>query len=72
MLYGPRRIKGEYVGLSVFAPIVVARQRLGKYVAGTKNCWRRIFLCGPCLIEGKYAISSYQNFLFNFYFTGAV
>jgi hypothetical protein len=55
----PCRIKGESVGLSVYLP-VVARQRLGKHVpTTTKNCWKRRFLCGPCL--RKQAISSSQN-----------
>jgi hypothetical protein len=45
------------VGLSVYPPIV-ARQRLAEHVpAATKNSWRRRFLCGPCSIKGKYAIS---------------
>jgi hypothetical protein len=49
------------MSLSVYPP-TVARQRLGKFVpAATKNCWRRYFLCGPCCITGKYAISSSPN-----------
>jgi hypothetical protein len=31
-----------------------------------KNCWTRRFLCGPYRIKGKEAISSSQNFLFNY------
>jgi hypothetical protein len=39
--------------------------QLGKdFTTATKNCWKRPFLCGPCRIEGKWAISSSQNFLF--------
>jgi hypothetical protein len=41
------------VGLPVCLPIV-ARQRLGKHIPKTtKNCWRRRFLCYPCLIKGE-------------------
>jgi hypothetical protein len=51
------------MGLSVYP--IVARQRLSKHVpAATKNCCRLCFLCGPCRIKGKEAISSSNNFLF--------
>jgi hypothetical protein len=36
-----------------------ARQQLRKHVPVTvKNCWRFCFLCAPCCIKGKQAISS--------------
>jgi hypothetical protein len=28
------------------------------------NCWGHRYLCGSCLIKGKYAISASQNFFF--------
>jgi hypothetical protein len=34
-----------------------------------KNCWRRLFLCGPCRIKGKSAIDFSQNLLLNFEFS---
>lgn len=44
-LYGPCRIEGESVDLSVY-PFMAAMQRLVKYVsAATRYCWRRRFLC---------------------------
>jgi hypothetical protein len=55
-----------YVCLSDYLPIV-ARQQHGKDVlAAMKNCWRHRFLCGPCCVKGKQAISSSQNFVFKY------
>jgi hypothetical protein len=46
-------------------PPIVARYQIGKDVpAATKSCWRRRFVCGPCRIKRKQAISSSQNFLY--------
>jgi hypothetical protein len=48
-------------------PLIVATQRLAKHVpAATNNWWRRRFLCGPCRIKGKQAISSSRSFLFQY------
>jgi hypothetical protein len=44
-------------------PPIVARQRLDKHVAATRNCWRCRFLCGVCVVSYQ-AINSFQNFLF--------
>jgi hypothetical protein len=44
-------------------PLIVAKQRLGKSPLIVAR-QRLRFLCGPCRIKGKYAISSSQNFLF--------
>jgi hypothetical protein len=41
---------------------IVARQRLGKHFHVARRNWKRHFLCDPCRIKGKYAISSAQNF----------
>jgi hypothetical protein len=30
-----------------------------------RNCWRRLFLYGPCRIKRKYAIISSKNFFFS-------
>jgi hypothetical protein len=55
-------IKGEFVDLSVYLPIVV-RQRLGKHIPTEMSCWRSYFLCSPCRIKRKWGVSSSQNFL---------
>jgi hypothetical protein len=54
------------------SPLIVARQQTGKHVlvakntrATIENCWK-CFICCPCRIKGKQAISSSQNFLFYF------
>jgi hypothetical protein len=39
-------------------------QRQWIHIQQQKNYWTRPFLCSPCHIDGKYAISSSQNFLF--------
>jgi hypothetical protein len=47
--------------LSVYLSIV-ARQRLVKHAPTvTRTCWRSRFLCCPCRIKGKSAISSSQK-----------
>jgi hypothetical protein len=52
------------VSLYVY-PDMVARQWLGMHVPkATKNCLRRRFLCGPCYIKRKWAISSSHKLLF--------
>jgi hypothetical protein len=49
------------MGLSVYPPNVV-RLQFGKDVPpATNNGWRRRFICGPCRIKGKWAISSSQT-----------
>jgi hypothetical protein len=61
---GPCRIKGEYVGLSVY-PRIGAKPWLRKHVpAATKNSWGRRFLCRPCHTKEQSAVSSFKNFLF--------
>jgi hypothetical protein len=58
------------VGLSVYLPIV-ARQWLSKHVpVAMKNCWRHCFLCSPCHVKAKSAISSLQNFVIYYKLTG--
>jgi hypothetical protein len=44
---------------------IVARQRLGKNRLIVSRQRLRL-LCGPCLVKGKWAISSSQNFMFAF------
>jgi hypothetical protein len=45
------------VGLSVYCH-TFARERPGKHVhTATRNGWRRRFLCVPCRIKGKQAIT---------------
>jgi hypothetical protein len=56
-----RVVSNESLWVCAYLPIV-ARKRPGKHIpTATKNCWRRYFLCGPCHIKRKYAISSSQN-----------
>jgi hypothetical protein len=52
-LCGPCRIKGQYVGMSVY-PLLDVRQRLDKHVPTVKKTyWRLCFLCGPCRMKGR-------------------
>jgi hypothetical protein len=58
------------VHLFVYVPPIVASQRLAKHVPVAKKAHSTIeelfdasFICGPCRVKGKYAISSSQNFL---------
>jgi hypothetical protein len=50
-----------------YAVLVVSKGSVGLSVstrcAATRNCWTSRFLCGPCRIKGKQAISSSQNIL---------
>jgi hypothetical protein len=40
-------------------PPIVAKQWLGKHVLAAKNnCWRRLFLCGPCRFCELFRVSS--------------
>jgi hypothetical protein len=55
-------MKGEFWGLPLYLAVVV-RPLLSKNVPAAMNCWRRSFLCGPCRMKEKFAISS-QKFMF--------
>jgi hypothetical protein len=65
IFYAIRALPKESLWVCLCIPLsLLGNNSVNMFLASTKRCWRRRFLCGPWNNKGKYAISSSQNFLF--------